>query len=293
MSYKHTVELILLAALWGASFFFMRVATPEFGAVALIEVRVLLAGLVLLPFWFVRKGMGEMKVVRCEWRALTIVGILNSAIPFVLFAYSTLYISGGYASILNATAPIWGALVAWVWFRDVMPLSAVTGLVVGFFGVVLLVSNTINWSFEMQNLAVLAAFSAPILYGIAANYTSEKLSHISPLAIATFSQLSSAIVLLPLAILFFPSQTISLSAWLSVIALATLCTSLAYLLYFHLIAEIGATKAITVTFMIPVFGMFWGWLFLNEKVTLSMLLGSGTILLGTALVTGLVRPRGR
>jgi len=175
----------------------------------------------------------------------------------------------------------------------VMPLSAVTGLVVGFFGVVLLVSNTINWSFEMQNLAVLAAFSAPILYGIAANYTSEKLSHISPLAIATFSQLSSAIVLLPLAILFFPSQTISLSAWLSVIALATLCTSLAYLLYFHLIAEIGATKAITVTFMIPVFGMFWGWLFLNEKVTLSMLLGSGTILLGTALVTGLVRPRGR
>lgn len=291
MSFKHTIELILLAALWGASFLFMRIAAPEFGAIALIEVRVLVAGLVLLPFWLAHKGASSWPTVKNEWWSLSVVGALNSAVPFVLFAYSTLHITGGYASILNATAPIWGALVAWAWLRKTLSFSQIAGLSVGFVGVTILVSNSIQWSFEAKSLGVLAAFSAPILYGIAANYTSEKLAHVSPLAIATFSQLSSAAILLPLALLFLPSQAISLSAWLSVIALAVLCTSLAYLLYFRLIAEVGSTRAITVTFLIPVFGMLWGWWFLNEEITLSMLAGSLIILLGTALVVGVIKPR--
>jgi len=287
VSYKNSLELVLLAALWGASFLFMRVATPEFGVVVLIEIRVLLAGLVLLPFWLARDGRSERTEVGRQWWGLTVVGLLNSAIPFVLFAYSTLYITGGYASILNATAPIWGALVAWVWLRQALAHSAVVGLCVGLLGVILLVSASIEWSFSGKTLGVLAAFSAPVLYGVAANYTAEKLAHLSPLAIATFSQLSSALVLLPFAVWFLPEQPISVNAWLSVCALAVLCTSLAYLLYFRLIAEIGATRAITVTFLIPIFGMFWGAVFLGEKITFIMLVGSGIIVLGTAMVSGL------
>lgn len=289
MSYKHFSELILLAALWGASFLFMRVATPEFGAVLLIELRVLIAALVLLPFWLVSEPPSMRKTTIEHWQGLTIVGLLNSAIPFVLFAYSTLYITGGYASILNATAPIWGGLVAWIWLRRVLRGGEILGLIIGFLGVLLLVSGSLEWSMQGKTLGVLAAFSAPILYGVAANYTSAKLSHLSPLTIATFSQFSSALVLLPFTFWFLPTQAISLNAWLSVIALAVLCTSLAYLLYFRLIAAIGSTRAISVTFLIPVFGMFWGSVFLDEEVSASMLVGTSVILVGTALVNGFIK----
>lgn len=289
VSLKHFSELILLAALWGASFLFMRVATPEFGAVLLIELRVLIAALVLLPFWLVSEPASVRRTTLEHWQGLTIVGLLNSAIPFVLFAYSTLYITGGFASILNATAPIWGGLVAWIWLRRVLQGGEILGLVIGFLGVILLVSGSLEWSMQGKTLGVLAAFSAPILYGVAANYTSEKLSHLSPLTIATFSQFSSAIVLLPFTIWFLPTQAISLHAWLSVIALAVFCTSLAYLLYFRLIAAIGSTRAITVTFLIPVFGMLWGLVFLEEQVSVSMLVGTSVILAGTALVNGFIK----
>ncbi len=289
MPAKYAVELVLLASLWGASFLFMRIATPEFGAVALIEVRVLLAGIVLLPFWFLREKREQRRMVYANWGTLTIIGILNSAVPFVLFAYSTLFVTGGFASILNATAPIWGALVAWVWLRRTMPMSGVLGLILGLAGVIYLVSGSLSMSLDGNSLGVLAASFAPFLYGIAANYTSEKAAHLSPLAIATFSQLASAVLLLPLALMYMPESPISLRAWGSVIAMAVLCTSLAYLMYFRLIANIGSTKAITVTFLIPVFGTFWGALFIGEEVTLSMMIGTGVILLGTALVTGVLR----
>jgi len=286
---KFVIELILLAALWGASFLFMRVATPEFGAIALIELRVLIAGLVLLPFWFAREASANRWLVRSEWRALATVGILNSAIPFVLFAYATLYITGGFASILNATAPIWGALVAWLWLRKTMPINGIIGLALGFLGVVYLVSGSFSLSFDEKTLGVLAASIAPFLYGVAANYTSEKMAHISPLAIATFSQLSAAIVLLPISLFFLPDGDISTRAWLSVLAMAVLCTSIAYLMFFRLIVNIGPTRAITVTFLIPVFGMFWGAMFIDETITWRMIVGSVVILLGTALVTNVLR----
>lgn len=290
MPAKYAIELILLASLWGASFLFMRLATPEFGAIALIEVRVLVAGLVLLPFWYLRESRNGRRRVSDDWGTLTVIGILNSAIPFVLFAYSTLHITGGFASILSATAPIWGALVAWIWLRKTLPSTGVVGLFLGFSGVVYLLSGSLNLSLDGTSLGLLAATFAPFLYGIAANYTSEKAAHLSPLAIATFSQLYSAVLLMPAALMFLPESPISLRAWLSVIALAVLCTSLAYLMYFRLIANVGSTRAITVTFLIPVFGTFWGALFIGEAVTVPMMIGTAVILLGTALVTGVIKP---
>jgi drug/metabolite transporter (DMT)-like permease len=289
MSAKNIIELVVLAALWGASFLLMRIAVPEFGAVALIEARVLIAGLVLLPFWWLGESASSRRQVKLYWRRIFVVGLLNSAIPFVLFAYSMLYITGGMAAILNGTAPIWGAVVAWLWLNNRLALNGVFGLVVGFSGVVLLVADELAVPAQGKVLAIAASAFAPLLYGIAANYTSEKLSGVSALSIATFSQLSAAIFLLPLLFWFLPSQMPSFEAWMALLALAVLCTSLAYLMYFRLLVEIGSTRAITVTFLIPVFGSLWGAVFINEEITLMMMVGMAIILLGTALVTGVVR----
>ena len=288
MSIRNLVELILLAAVWGASFLFMRIATPEFGAVALIEVRVVIASIFLLPVWYLRDAKHQALVVKFHWTHLLVVGILNSAVPFVLFAYSTLYITGGFSSILNATAPIWGALVALVWLRKKLSLEASLGLGLGLFGVAILVSNSITLSLSGVSLGILAALSASFLYGIAANYTSEKLSEVSPLSIATFSQVAASVVLLPLAVWYFPQQQISALAWWSVIAMGIFCTGLAYTMYFRLIANIGSSKAITVTFLIPIFGSLWGAIFIGEEITSEMVAGTVVILFGTALITGVL-----
>ena len=293
MSSRNLIELILLAALWGASFLFLRIATPEFGAVALIEIRVFVASVFLLPIWLLRESGTTRHSVRLHWQPLLVVGLLNSAIPFVLFAYSTLYITGGYASILNATVPIWGALVAWVWLKRTLSRDGIAGLVVGFAGVAVLVSSSISLSLNGVSAGILAALVASLMYGIAANYTVEKLSDVSPLTISTFTQVAASIVLMLPAIILFPANQVSLQAWLAVIALGVICTGFATTLYFRLIAKIGSTKAMTVTFLIPVFGTIWGALFIDELITVEMVIGSMIILLGTALVTGLVSLPGR
>lgn len=291
MNARNTVELVILAALWGASFLFMRIAVPEFGAVALIEARVLIAGLVLLPFWWIRESASSREKVMKHWPQIFVVGLLNSSVPFVLFAYSMLYITGGVAAILNGTAPIWAAVVAWLWLKKRLALNGVTGLVIGFVGVVTLVSDELAASANSKVLAIVASAFAPVLYGIAANYTSEKLGQVSALSIATFSQIAAALSLLPLLFWFMPPEMPSFRAWMALLALSVLCTSVAYLMYFRLLAEVGSTKAITVTFLIPLFGSIWGALFINEEITLMMVIGMATILLGTALVTGVLKIR--
>ena len=291
MPAKYAIELVLLAAIWGASFMFMRIATPEFGPVALIEIRVLVASLFLLPIWYLREGRAGRTGLLAKSPHLIVIGLLNSAAPFVLFAYATLHITGGFASILNATAPIWGALVAWVWLKKGLSRDGVSGLLLGLIGVVILVSDSLSFTQHGISLGIAAAAFAAFLYGIAANYTSEKLADISPLAIATFSQIAAVIILLPAVVWFFPDKAISIKAWISVIVLGVVCTGMAYVMYFRLIAHVGSTRAITVTFLIPVFGTLWGALFIDEQVTLEMVIGTAVILLGTALVTGVISLR--
>lgn len=288
MTVRNSVELVLLAALWGASFLFMRIATPEFGAVALIEVRVLVASLFLLPIWLYREGAAARKTAKEHWRSIVVVGILNSALPFVLFAYSTLYITGGFSSILNSTVPLWGALVAWLWLGKLLSRESMIGILLGLLGVAVLLSGAFSFTQSQVTLGIFAALFASVLYGIAANYAAEKLVKVSPLSIATFSQVAASIILLPFALLLIPQTSISLQAWVSVLVLGVFCTGLAYTLYFRLIAQIGSTKAITVTFLIPVFGTLWGAVFIDEIITLEMVIGMLIILLGTAMVNGIL-----
>lgn len=264
----------------------MRVAAPEFGPVALIEVRVALAAAFLIPILRVRSGTAEL---RSHWRPIFVVGTFNSALPFCLLAYSTLYLTGGFAAIVNATSPLFGAIVAWLWLGDRLKPSQVVGLAVGFAGVVILVWDEISFELDGAGLAIPAAILASLLYGISANYTKKNLSGVAPLAVATGSQIGAALVLLPAAVWWWPRDPVSTQAWLAVIVMGIASTAIAYMLYFRLIAHVGPAKAISVTYLIPGFAVLWGALFLGESLTLNMIVGCVVILAGTALATGLVQ----
>ena len=276
---------MVLAALWGASFLFMRIAVPELGPAALIEVRVACAAVCLIPILIARSGHAELK---SRWRPIFVVGALNSALPFCLLAYSTLYLTGGFTAIVNATSPLFGAVVAWMWLSDRLGTSRIVGLVVGFFGVVVLVWDEISFELEGAGLAIPAALLASLLYGVSANFTKKYLSGVDPLAIATGSQIGAALLLLPVAIWFWPEQPVSARAWASVVVMGIACTAIAYILYFRLIANVGPAKAISVTFLIPGFAVLWGALVIDEALTSSMIAGCLIILMGTALATGLL-----
>ena len=294
MPLRYILQLVLLASLWGASFLFMRVATPEFGAVALIQIRVLCASLVLLPIWWVREKDQQLPAVIKNWRSLAIIGVLNSGIPFVLFAFSTLYITGGLSAILNSTAPIWGAVVGLLWFNKPVSRGIALGLTLGVIGVLVLVSGSISTPDGQPiwiALAILAGLSASLLYGIAANLAAQYLTKTSALSVATFSLVAATLFLLPFSIAAIPDRSISLKAWGAVLAMGVLSTAVANILYFNLLSNIGSAKALTVTFLIPIFASLWGALFINEAVTASMLIGGTIILLGLAYVTGLLKLR--
>ena len=286
MKSRDLIDLVALGILWGASFLFMRIAGPEFGAFALVEVRVAIAALVLLPMILMR---GQGSELTDNWVALGVLGIHNTALPFLLFTWATLYLSAGTSAILNATAPIFAAVIAWAWLGEKLTLSRAAGLLVGTVGVWLLVRDKVGASMGDTTLAVIAALGGAFLYGIGGNFTRRYARNIKPLAIATGSQAGAALVLLPVAVLTWPDTTISLTAWAAAITMGLFSTALAYILYFRLIANTGPTNAITVTYLIPLFAMLLGAVVIDEPITGSMLIGCAVILLGTALATGLLR----
>jgi drug/metabolite transporter (DMT)-like permease len=284
---RDSVDLVLLAALWGESFLFMRMTVHDFGPVPLIELRVGIAALFLLPILWLRGGLRDLAA---HARPIFVVGAVNSAIPFTLFAYAMLSVTAGFASILNATSPLFGAAIAYLWLKDRLSPGRIAGLVAGFLGVVVLVWDKASFNQGGSGLAVLAALAGAIAYGVAANFTKRRLTGVNPLVIATGSQVGAALLLLPLAAWRWPAQAISWGSWLAVLVLGVASTGVGYILYFRLIANVGPTRAIAVTFLIPAFGMLFGVLFLSETVSAGMLAGCAVILIGTALTTGLLGP---
>ncbi len=290
MRLRDAIDLLILAAVWGASFLFMRIAGPEFGPVVLIQLRVAIAALFLLPIFMVRGQVGELRI---HWKKLGLIGTINSAIPFCLLAYAMLSLTGGFAAILNATAPLFGALIAWLWLADKLDGGRIAGLLVGFAGVIVLVWNKVSLDAGGVSIAVLAVILASALYGLGANYTKRHASDVSPLAIATGSQIGATIVLLPATVFLWPAGPISASAWISVALMGIVSTAIAYVLYFRLIANVGPARAIAVTYLVPAFAMIWGAMFINERVTTTMIFGCAIILIGTALATGALSLTGK
>jgi drug/metabolite transporter (DMT)-like permease len=254
-----------------------------------VFVRVAGAALVLLPLLLWR---GQGAALLQHGPGVLVVGVLNSALPFTMFMVGASVLTAGLMSIFNATAPIWAALIAWWWLGERLSTGRVLGLVIGLAGVAGLAWGKADFKTSPSGispaLGVAACVAAPVLYGVAANYTRQRLAGVAPLVVATGSQLSAALVLALPAWWWWPVQPPSGKAWASAAVLAVACTALAYLLYFRLIAQVGAAKTITVTFLIPAFAMAWGALFLAEVPTLPMVVGGAVILAGTALATGLV-----
>jgi len=257
VSRSDAIDFLLLSAIWGASFLFMRVAVPEFGPFALIGLRSGLAALCLWPLLLARGRETGWGPVRTHLRELTVVGVVNALIPFTLFAYAALSLTAGFTALINASTPLWTALVGVLWGGS--------------------------------GLAVVAGLIATLAYGISTHYTKRKLAAVSPLGVAAGSQTTGALMLLPLAVIYWPAASPSLKAWIAAILLAVLATAFALILYFRLISRVGGQKASTVTFLIPVFAIGWGAALLGEGVTGPMLAGGAVVLLGTALTLGILR----
>jgi drug/metabolite transporter (DMT)-like permease len=293
MKTRDLADLLMLATLWGASFLFIRVGAAEFGPVTLAALRCLGAALFLLPILMLR---GQGAALRQHWRVLALVGLCNSALPFVLYGVAMLAINAGLSAIFNAATPLWAAAIGAVWLHERLGAMRVLGLFIGLLGVMGLAWDkagfTANEHGVSAALAIAACLGATALYGFAACLAKKRLSGVPPMALATGSQLSAALVLALPAILMRPAAMPSLTAWIGLVLLAVLCTGVAYILYFRLIAHTGPTNASAVTFLSPAVAAFFGWLFLDEALTLSMVIGAAVILVGTALAMGIVpRPR--
>ncbi|HEY7379554.1 MAG TPA: DMT family transporter [Steroidobacteraceae bacterium] len=286
MATRDRIDLLLLGVIWGASFLFTRMTAAEFGAFALVEIRLAIGAVILTALLASRGGFREL---RGAWTPAAVVGFFNSALPFALFAYALVFITAGTAAVINATTPLFGALVAYLWLHDRMTVPRAIGLAVGFCGVVLSAWDKISLSGGSTTLAVFATLGASLSYGVGVNYAKRRMIGVAPLAQATGSSIAAALLLLPLAVAHWPSEMPSVKGWLCVVALGVFCTALAYILYFRLITRVGPAKATTVTYLIPMFGVLWGYLFLHEDVTVHMLIACAIIVFGTALASGNIR----
>jgi drug/metabolite transporter (DMT)-like permease len=290
MSIASIIDFIVLAALWGSSFLFMRLAVVEFGAVPTAAVRVAVAAVFLLPL-MLWKGHGAL--FRKHWWKVCLIGIPNSALPFALFSFALLSITTGLSAILNATVPLFGALVAWWWLKDRPTGSRVLGLMVGFVGIALLAWDKASFKPDASGVApawaVIACLVATLSYAIAASGTKRYLTGLPPLLTATGSQVGATLGLALPALWLWPDQMPGGQAWLALVALGVLCTGVAYILYFRLIEQTGPARALAVTFAVPVFAILYGALFLGERVTPWMIVCGVVIVFGTALSTGLLK----
>ena len=271
----------------------MRISTVEFGPLPTAAVRVAIAALFLLPLVWLR---GLLPKLRQHWRRTFFLGLLNSGVPFACFSFALLSISTGLSAILNATVPMFGALAAWLWLKDKPNASRVIGLLVGFAGVALLAWKTTGGvafkpdaSGVAPGWAVLACLLACICYGISASYTKRYLSGQTPLVTAAGSQIGATLGLALPAALLWPARMPGASAWLALLAVGVVCTALAYILFFRLIEHAGPQRALAVTFVVPVFALLYGVMFLAEALTSWMLVCAFVIVCGTALSTGLLK----
>lgn len=276
-AWRTPVELGLLAAIWGASFLFQRVAAPEFGASALAELRLLLGAAVLLPFLWLARADFPARL----WPRLALLGAINSAVPFALFAWGAQRAPAGVGAITNAMAVLFTALVAFLFFRERIGARKVLALVVGFVGVIVLASDktegaSVGW-------ATAAGVAAALMYGVGANLVPRLLNGLPSSAVAAATLGSAALLLLPFSIAHWPEQSVSAPAWGSAIALGVICTGLAYAIYYRLIQRVGAARAVTVTYLVPLAAVAWAWSLLGEPLTWPMAIACALILGSVAI----------
>ena len=272
--------LVALGAIWGSSFLFMKIAVPAFGPAAMMGGRVGIAAVTLtVVAWFIKKSLPR----GAQWRPAVIIGIFYTAIPLFMWGYAAQSLSASLLSIINATAPLFGVLLSVLWLKERISARGLAGLALGFSGVAVLVGGEGIRDSETPTLAIAAAFGASLLYGVISNY-SQTVKIADPFTNVLGSLWVATLVLTPLMIWFPVREAPGIPAWACVATLGILCTAIAYVIYFRLIAQIGAAPTLTVTYLIPLFGVLWGVLFLDEHIGGHHAVGAAMILAGIALV---------
>ncbi len=275
-------QLLLLGALWGAAFMFMRVAVPEFGAFAMAAARVGIACLIMLAIIAALR----LPLDFCaRWKTYLMVGAVNTTIPFIAYSFAAQHIPAGYSAIANSTTPVWGALIAWLWFKERLGPAKWVGIVFAFAGVVVLVGLQPVALTPMVLAGIVAAVAAASMYATASFLIKRYLTGDSGFAGATGMVWGATMWLVLPGLFFAPTVMPSVKAWGSILALSVFCTAAGYGLFFHLIKTIGPQRASSVGFLLPAFAAFWGWLILSEPITFNMVAGMVIVLIGTALVS--------
>jgi len=282
MNHTSLLQLLSLSAIWGASFLFMRIGVQALTPAVLITARVALAAVFLAA---VAAWLRRPLLLRAHWRHYLILGGLNTALPFLLIAFAARTLSASLLSILNATAPLWGALIGAVLLRTGLTTKTTIGLLLGLAGVALLTGLDESTLRPGALPAVAAALGAALSYAVASSYAKSAAS-VEPFANAHGSMWAATLLIAPLAFVQPGTPVVDGRILFAVVTLGVICSGIAYLLYFRLIADIGAARALTVGFLIPVFGVLWGYLFLDETIGWHTVAGTVVILTGTALVTG-------
>ena len=260
--------LLLLSALWGASFIFIRVAVADLGPFVLVELRV---GLAAAGLAFSAALLRRLPKLRVRWRQFALLGLVNVAIPFSLISAAEINLTASLAAILNSTTVMFTAIVAAVWMGDALTVRKVFGVVLGIIGVTVLVGwdpIAVDWAVI---LSVGAMLVASLGYALGSVYAKRTFVGSSPLAIATGQLTAASLLMMPLAAVSVPDERPSTIVVLSVLGLALPSTALAYMLYFRLISNVGPTSTSTVTLLVPLFGLVFGVVLLDEPVGLEPL----------------------
>jgi drug/metabolite transporter (DMT)-like permease len=273
-------RMFALAALWGSAFLFLKLAAPGLGAILTAELRVLIAGVVLGAYAL---AIGERIAFAQHARVFVVIGAITSAIPFTLYAFSAIHIPAGMNAILNGMSPMFGAIAAALLLRDPLTVRRVGALLLGFCGILVLVGDPAIAAGPMTNWAILAGLLGALSYGFASVGTKLMAPAIAPLTMAVGTQLTAAAMLAPFLLIAPAPGPITLGALLAATALGVLCSGIGYILYFQLIRNVGPVKLLLVTFLIPVFGVLWGVVFLGEHVGLRTLIGGGIVLAAIGL----------
>ena len=274
MENKYWILITILGAVWGSAFMFIKIATPELGPIALVNIRLAVAGLIFIPFLLQQK---YLKHFRSNLKNILVLSVINTALPFSLFAYASLESSSNMLSILNGTTAIMAVVISTIWLKIRLNFFQIMGVFIGLFGIVVL-ANPDNVYISMK--ATIFCLSAAFCYALSANYIQKFAYKTNTIVLIGWSLVIATVLLLPITFFNLPSQLPSNNVIFSILWLGVISTGVAFLGYVRLIEKVGAVKTATVAYFIPVFGVIWGYVFLGEPITLQILIGMILILIG-------------
>jgi drug/metabolite transporter (DMT)-like permease len=279
MEFRYWFLLTCLGALWGSAFMFIKIGTPDFGPIALVNSRLIIASFIFLPILLRKKYLPLLKPI---WKHALVISISNNVIPFTLFSYASLGANSNILAILNATTAFNTMIIAYLWLDEKVSTKQIFGLALGFLGVLILVNPQ---SAEATLIASLSCLIASVFYSFSAVFIQKNAAKTNKLVLIGWSLVFSSIIMMPMTYFYLPTKLPSLEATLAVIWLGAISTGFAFLGWVRLIEKIGAVKTSTVAYFLPIFGIIWGNIFLDEIISTTIIVGCLVILVGIFLAT--------